>query len=163
MGSWVRKVNHSSDPSAKFRVMKISGWWRQILIAIQDIAHNSEVTAFCRRGFLQGKECLCDLCIRRSTFRGRVPVLNLSVRRGHQAVGYHIVWNWTYFPWCNSLTTSPIIVKDDPNKIVCQSDLWRVQTGAEVWFQTPSLHRLSLHLSEIAAFILEGELETEQG
>jgi hypothetical protein len=66
-GNWVRKVNHSCDPSAEFCVMKISGWWRQMLVAIQDIPHNSEVTAFCGRGFLQGKECLCDLCSRRST------------------------------------------------------------------------------------------------
>jgi hypothetical protein len=69
-GNWVRKVNHSCDPSAEFRVMKISGWWRQMLIAIQDIPHNSEVTAFCGRRFLQGKECLCNLCNRRSTLRG---------------------------------------------------------------------------------------------
>jgi SET domain len=69
-GNWVRKVNHSCDPSAEFRVMKISGWWRQMLIAIQDIPHNSEVTVFCGRRFLQGKECLCNLCNRRSTLRG---------------------------------------------------------------------------------------------
>jgi hypothetical protein len=69
-GNWVRKVNHSCNPSAEFCVMKISGCWRQMLIAIQDIPHNSEVTAFCGRRFLQGKECLCNLCNRRSTLRG---------------------------------------------------------------------------------------------
>ena len=66
-GNWVRKVNHSCDPSAEFRVLKISGWWRQMLVAIKDIPHNSEVTAFCGRGFLGAKECLCDLCRRRLT------------------------------------------------------------------------------------------------
>jgi hypothetical protein len=33
-GNWVRKVNHLCDPSAEFCVMKISGWWRQMLVAI---------------------------------------------------------------------------------------------------------------------------------
>ena len=61
-GNWVRKVNHSCRPSAEFRVMKMSGWWRQMLVAIQDIPHNGEVTAFCGRDFLKGKKCLCDLC-----------------------------------------------------------------------------------------------------
>jgi hypothetical protein len=62
MGNWVRKVNHSCDPSAKFRVMRISGWWRQMLVAVRDIIHNDEITASCGRGFLRGKECLCDVC-----------------------------------------------------------------------------------------------------
>jgi hypothetical protein len=38
IGNWVRKVNHSCRPSAEFRVMKISGSWRQMLVAIQDIS-----------------------------------------------------------------------------------------------------------------------------
>ncbi|KAH8650375.1 JmjC domain, hydroxylase-domain-containing protein [Tricladium varicosporioides] len=69
MGNWVRKVNHSCHPSAEFRVMKISGWWRQMLVAIQDISHNSEITAFCGRNFLkgQGKECFCEVCSGYST------------------------------------------------------------------------------------------------
>ncbi|KAH8595139.1 hypothetical protein B0O99DRAFT_623296 [Bisporella sp. PMI_857] len=64
MGNWVRKVNHSCRPSAKFCVMKISGLWRQMLIAIQDIPHNGEITASCGRNFLkgQGKECFCEVC-----------------------------------------------------------------------------------------------------
>jgi hypothetical protein len=66
-GNWVRKVNHSCNPSAEFRVMKISGCWRQMLVAIQDISHTSEVTAFCGRHYMKGKECLCDLCTSQST------------------------------------------------------------------------------------------------
>ncbi|KAH7418748.1 hypothetical protein BKA64DRAFT_655115 [Cadophora sp. MPI-SDFR-AT-0126] len=63
-GNWVRKVNHSCDPTAEFRVMKISGWWRQMLVATREIPHNCEITASCGRSFLkgQGKECLCDGC-----------------------------------------------------------------------------------------------------
>ncbi|PVH72525.1 hypothetical protein DL98DRAFT_520434 [Cadophora sp. DSE1049] len=63
-GNWVRKVNMSHEPSAEFRVMKISGWWRQMLVAIRDIPHGSEITASCGRNFLkgQGKECLCEGC-----------------------------------------------------------------------------------------------------
>jgi hypothetical protein len=62
MGNWVRKVNHSCRPSAKFCEMLISGWWRMMLVAIEDIPHNGEITAFCGRGFLKGKRCLCDVC-----------------------------------------------------------------------------------------------------
>ncbi|KAH8650307.1 JmjC domain, hydroxylase-domain-containing protein [Tricladium varicosporioides] len=63
MGNWVRKVNDSCAPSAKFRVMKISGWWRQMIAAVEDIPHNGEITASCGRNFLrgQGKECFCDV------------------------------------------------------------------------------------------------------
>jgi hypothetical protein len=61
-GNWVRKVNHSCDPSAKFCVKKISGRWRMTLVALRNMPHNSEITAFCGRGFLQGKKCLCDVC-----------------------------------------------------------------------------------------------------
>jgi hypothetical protein len=32
MGNWVRKVNHSCRPSAKFREMQISGWWRMMIV-----------------------------------------------------------------------------------------------------------------------------------
>lgn len=63
MGNWVRKVNHSCAPSAEFREMKISCWWRQMIVAIEDILLNGEVTASCGRNFLQGqgKECFCDV------------------------------------------------------------------------------------------------------
>jgi len=63
IGNWVRKVNDSCTPSAEFRVMKISGWWRQMIAAIQDIPYNGEITASCGRNFLQGngKECFCDV------------------------------------------------------------------------------------------------------
>jgi hypothetical protein len=69
MGNWVRKVNHSCHPSAQFRVKKISGSWRQMLVAIRDIPHSEEVTAFCGGNFLkgQGKVCICEDCSRRST------------------------------------------------------------------------------------------------
>ncbi len=65
MGNWVRKVNHSCDPSAEFRVMKISKMWRQMIVAIRDVSHNEEITAFCGSNFLrgQGKACACSKCI----------------------------------------------------------------------------------------------------
>lgn len=64
MGNWVRKVNHSCRPSVEFRVMKISGFWRQMLVAITDIRHNGEVTADCGNGFLRGMgiQCACGHC-----------------------------------------------------------------------------------------------------
>ncbi|KAE8440659.1 hypothetical protein EG329_006838 [Mollisiaceae sp. DMI_Dod_QoI] len=49
MGNWVRKVDHSCAPSAEFRVMKISGWWRQMIVTIQDIPLNGEISASCGR------------------------------------------------------------------------------------------------------------------
>ncbi|KAL2132000.1 hypothetical protein VTI74DRAFT_4332 [Chaetomium olivicolor] len=55
MGNWVRKVNHSTDPSAVFRVMKISGRWRQILVAMRNIVDGEEITAKYGKGFLKGQ------------------------------------------------------------------------------------------------------------
>jgi hypothetical protein len=62
-GNWARKVNASCAPSAKFPVMMISGWWRQMIVAMEYIPHNGEITASCGRNFLQGqgKECFCDV------------------------------------------------------------------------------------------------------
>ena len=53
MGNWVRKVCHSSDPTATFRVMKISGRWRQMLVAVRDIRDGEEITAKYGKGFLK--------------------------------------------------------------------------------------------------------------
>ncbi|KAG7291562.1 hypothetical protein NEMBOFW57_001581 [Staphylotrichum longicolle] len=53
MGNWVRKVCHSSDPSAMFRMMKISGRWRQMLVAVRDIGDGEEITAKYGKGFLK--------------------------------------------------------------------------------------------------------------
>jgi hypothetical protein len=60
MGNWVRKVNHSCRPSAEFRVMKISGSWRQMLVAITDIPHNGEITTGCGNDFLRGRGIKCQ-------------------------------------------------------------------------------------------------------
>ncbi|KAL2020204.1 hypothetical protein VTK56DRAFT_8630 [Thermocarpiscus australiensis] len=54
MGNWVRKVNHSTNPSAAFRVVKISGRWRLMLVAARDVADGEEITAKYGRGFLRG-------------------------------------------------------------------------------------------------------------
>ncbi len=56
VGNWGRKVNHSDDPSIAFRVMKISGCWRVMIVAIREIPHDTEITAFCGQRFLQGQE-----------------------------------------------------------------------------------------------------------
>ncbi|KAK4154873.1 hypothetical protein C8A00DRAFT_14051 [Chaetomidium leptoderma] len=53
MGNWVRKVNHSTNPSAMFRVMKISGRWRQMLVAMRNIGDGDEITAKYGKGFLK--------------------------------------------------------------------------------------------------------------
>ncbi|KAM7208964.1 hypothetical protein V8F20_000842 [Naviculisporaceae sp. PSN 640] len=52
VGNWVRKVNHcSTQPSAVFKVMKISGRWRQMLEALRDIKDGEEITAKYGRGY----------------------------------------------------------------------------------------------------------------
>ncbi|KXX82632.1 Lysine-specific demethylase 4E [Madurella mycetomatis] len=53
MGNWVRKVCHSTEPSAEFRMMKISGRWRQMLVATRDIGDGEEITAKYGKGFLK--------------------------------------------------------------------------------------------------------------
>ncbi|KAL2144450.1 hypothetical protein VTI28DRAFT_9098 [Corynascus sepedonium] len=53
MGNWVRKVTHSTDPSATFRVMKISGRWRQMLVAVRAIEDGEEITAKYGNGYLK--------------------------------------------------------------------------------------------------------------
>ncbi|KAM7205646.1 hypothetical protein V8F33_000972 [Rhypophila sp. PSN 637] len=56
MGNWIRKVNHSStQPSCAFRVMKISGKWRQMLVALRDIRDGEEITAKYGRGYCKEK------------------------------------------------------------------------------------------------------------
>jgi hypothetical protein len=45
MGNWVRFVRHSSKPNAELRVMKITGMWRIMLVAVQDIYHDLKITA----------------------------------------------------------------------------------------------------------------------
>lgn len=64
IGNWVRKVNHSCGPSAGFRDMRISGFWRPMLVALRDIPIGCEITAFCGTNFLrdQGKVCRCEKC-----------------------------------------------------------------------------------------------------
>lgn len=53
MGNWVRKVNHNTNPSATFKAIKISGRWRQMLVAIRDIADGDEITAKYGKGFFK--------------------------------------------------------------------------------------------------------------
>ncbi|KAK4125076.1 hypothetical protein N657DRAFT_655196 [Parathielavia appendiculata] len=53
MGNWVRKVSHNTNPSAMFRVIKISGRWRQMLVAIRDIGDGEEITAKYGKGYLK--------------------------------------------------------------------------------------------------------------
>lgn len=51
MGNWVRKVNHSINPSAVFRIIKISGRWRQMLVVLRDVHDGDEITAKYGKGF----------------------------------------------------------------------------------------------------------------
>ncbi|KHE80339.1 hypothetical protein GE21DRAFT_1276227 [Neurospora crassa] len=55
MGNWVRKVRHDGvSPSAVFKVMKITGKWRVMLVAMRDIRDGDEITAKYGRGYPEG-------------------------------------------------------------------------------------------------------------
>ena len=52
MGNWVRKVRHDGvNPSAIYNVMKITGKWRVMLVALRDIRDGEEITAKYGRGY----------------------------------------------------------------------------------------------------------------
>ncbi|KAJ4399361.1 hypothetical protein N0V85_006039 [Neurospora sp. IMI 360204] len=52
MGNWVRKVRHDGvNPSAVFKVMKITGKWRVMLVALRDIRDGEEIRAKYGRGY----------------------------------------------------------------------------------------------------------------
>ncbi|EAQ89954.1 hypothetical protein CHGG_06573 [Chaetomium globosum CBS 148.51] len=55
MGNWVRKVNHSTNPSAAFKTMKITGRWRVMLIALRDINDGEEITAKYGNGYMKNQ------------------------------------------------------------------------------------------------------------
>jgi hypothetical protein len=55
MGNWARKVRHSTDSTAMFRMIKISGLWRQMLVAVRDIGDGEEITAKYGSGFLKAQ------------------------------------------------------------------------------------------------------------
>ncbi|KAK3371901.1 hypothetical protein B0H63DRAFT_483209 [Podospora didyma] len=54
-GNWVRKVNHNTNPSADFKMLKISGRWRQMLVAGRDIYDGEEITARFGRGHMRAQ------------------------------------------------------------------------------------------------------------
>jgi hypothetical protein len=53
MGNWVRKVKHSTNPSAEFKTMKITGRWRLMLVAVRDINDGEEITAKYGNGYMK--------------------------------------------------------------------------------------------------------------
>ncbi|KAF2189961.1 hypothetical protein K469DRAFT_701246 [Zopfia rhizophila CBS 207.26] len=61
-GNWVRLVNHSCKPCARFVIKVVSGKVRVMLQAIQDIWNGQELTANYGRGYFETKDCLCEIC-----------------------------------------------------------------------------------------------------
>ncbi|KAF2187430.1 SET domain-containing protein [Zopfia rhizophila CBS 207.26] len=61
-GNWVRLVNHSCSPCARFVVKVVSGKVRVMLQAIRDIWDGGEVTANYGRDFFKNNDCLCEIC-----------------------------------------------------------------------------------------------------
>ncbi|KAF2175329.1 hypothetical protein K469DRAFT_684017 [Zopfia rhizophila CBS 207.26] len=61
-GNWVRLVNHSCKPCARFVIKVVSGKARVMLQAIRDIWDGEEVTANYGRNFFKNKDCLCQMC-----------------------------------------------------------------------------------------------------
>ena len=50
-GNWVRKVNHSPTPSAEFKVLRVAGRWRVVLVPLRDLKPGDEITARYGRGY----------------------------------------------------------------------------------------------------------------
>lgn len=64
VGNWVRKVNHACKPATRFEVRKISGQWRQMLVAIRDICPGDEITvSYGGGGVVPKNKCLCEACV----------------------------------------------------------------------------------------------------
>lgn len=55
-GNWVRKVNHSENPTAAFVVVKMSGRWRVVLELLRDVRDGEEITAMYGRGYEKGSQ-----------------------------------------------------------------------------------------------------------
>ncbi|KAK0656308.1 hypothetical protein B0T16DRAFT_315009 [Cercophora newfieldiana] len=55
-GNWVRKVNHSEEPTAQFTAFKMSGRWRILLELLSDVKEGEEITAKFGRGYVKGSE-----------------------------------------------------------------------------------------------------------
>ncbi len=50
-GNWVRNVRHNPNPSAEYKVMKLTGRWRIMLVALRNIADGEEITARFGKGY----------------------------------------------------------------------------------------------------------------
>lgn len=63
-GNWARKINHCCDPVAAFRPMRISGFFRLMVVAVRDILAGDEVTlSYGKTYFRSSKlQCLCRVC-----------------------------------------------------------------------------------------------------
>jgi hypothetical protein len=50
-GNWVRKVIHSLTPTAEFKVLRVAGRWRVVLVSLRDLMPGEEITAKYGRGY----------------------------------------------------------------------------------------------------------------
>jgi len=50
-GNWVRKVNHSLMPTTEFKVLRVAGRWRVVLVPLRDVMPGGEITAKYGRGY----------------------------------------------------------------------------------------------------------------
>ncbi|KAF2188785.1 SET domain-containing protein [Zopfia rhizophila CBS 207.26] len=61
-GNWIRLVNHSCNPCARFVFKVVSGKARVMLQASREIYDGMEVTAKYGSDRLKGDNCLCEVC-----------------------------------------------------------------------------------------------------
>jgi hypothetical protein len=65
VGTYMRLLNHSCAPSAKFKTARISGMYGFIVEAIHDIYDGEEITVSYGKDYFRGLglECLCEICL----------------------------------------------------------------------------------------------------
>jgi len=59
-GNWARKVNHSLEPTARFKVAKMSGRWRVLLELLKSLEDGEEITAEFGRGYRKGADTVME-------------------------------------------------------------------------------------------------------
>ena len=61
VGNYLRLLNHSCKPSARFSFRKVSGKYRVMVLASRDIYDGEEVTVGYGKEYLSGMRCLCEV------------------------------------------------------------------------------------------------------
>ena len=72
-GNWTRFINHSCNPSTKFRTVTQGGWHRTVVQTVRDIEMFEELTVDYGDGYWRDRECECgaENCV--SKMKRKIP------------------------------------------------------------------------------------------